>query len=98
MISYLANPDLAFPKVFEKKSKIIIFLCFMLAQAKPNGGGSPAFFSVSGGKNTNNFSGSMTMNGTAKTNNCTNSIITNNALWGFLDLKSELIRKGETQN
>ena len=58
----------------------------MLAQAKPNGGGSPAFFSVSGGTNTNNFGGSMTMNGTAKTNNCTNSIITNNGKIFFLDL------------
>jgi len=58
----------------------------MLAQAKPNGRGSPAFFSISGGNNTNNFSGSMTMNGTAETNNYTNSTITNNGKIFFLDL------------
>ena len=71
----------------KKMSKFfIIFLCFMLAQAKPNGGGSPAFFSISGGTNTNNFSGSMTMNGTAETSNYTNSTITNNGKIFFLDL------------
>ena len=56
-------------KYLKKMSKFfIVFLCFMLAQAKPNGGGSTSGHSMTMfGGGTNNLSGSVTMTGTAET-------------------------------